>query len=81
MTEFEDVVAKQMEIMQAEEWGKKVKYLLAQDGKTQIVLNNGDVQWTDSKTGKSYWERKNPKEESLVDKFVRWRSDNSPNRE
>lgn len=75
MTEYEAEVRKQIELMKAEEWGKKVNYLLAEDGKTKLVLNNGDIQWTNNKTGKSHWVRSNPDKESLIDRFQRWRSD------
>jgi len=43
MTEYKNQVEYQRKKLFAEEWGTKVKYLLAQDGYMEVAYNNGQV--------------------------------------
>jgi len=77
MTEYSDRVRRHAERMEAEEWGKKVKYLLAQNGQIIIEFNNGDKRIENTKTGVQTWERSEISRESLIDKFGRIMTDMS----
>lgn len=43
MTQYKDAVEYQARKLHAEEWGKKVKYLLGQNGYLEKALNNGEI--------------------------------------
>lgn len=43
MTQYKDRVEYQRLRLAAEEWGEKVKYLMAQHGYLEIARNNGEI--------------------------------------
>lgn len=74
MTQYTDEVEEYKLKLQAEAWGKKVKYILAGGGIIETAYNNGDIQYKENKPGgKTTWHRES--KESLLDKFYRWQAD------
>ena len=73
MTEFEDQVEKQRQLMKAEEWGKGVKYIHANNGIIETAFNNGDIQY--DRDGRISWHREKPTKQTLFDKFERAMTD------
>ena len=43
MTEYKNQVEYQRKKLFAEEWGKQIKYILAQDGYMEIAYNSGQI--------------------------------------
>ena len=43
MTQYDDVVERRAKEIKALEWGKQVKYILAQDGYMEIAYNDGAI--------------------------------------
>tara|TARA_Y100001963_G_C6480574_1_gene308781 strand:- start:245 stop:496 length:252 start_codon:yes stop_codon:yes gene_type:complete len=67
MTQYTDRVEKQRTKQAAEKWGKRVKYIHANNGVIETAFNNGDIKYeTRQKTGKykTHWHREN--KESLI---------------
>jgi len=82
MTQYDDRVARQKEKNDAEEWGKRVKYIHANDGVIETAFNNGDVKFeTRLPLGggklkyKTHWHRENWKGDTLLHKFGAFMSD------
>lgn len=76
MTEYSDRVQKQREKLAAEEWGKKVKYIVASNGIIETAFNNGDIQYVENKKGgKTTWKRARLSKETILDKFGRHLAD------
>ncbi len=76
MTEFTDRVEEQKLLLAAEEWGKKVNYIHAQNGIIETKFNNGDIRYEENKpNGKTTWHREKTSKESLIDKFYRVMAD------
>jgi hypothetical protein len=72
MTEFTDEVEKQRILMEAEKWGKGIKYIHASDGVIETAFNNGNIRYEENKKGgKITWHRETNPAESLVDMFHR----------
>ena len=64
MTEFEDQVEKQRQLMKVEEWGKGVKYIHANNGIIETKFNNGDIQY--DRDGRISWHREKSTRETLI---------------
>ena len=76
MTEYDDRVERQKELLRAEEWGKRVKYMIASDGIIETAFNNGDIKYVENKPGgKTTWHRETKPNKNLVDDFKRWLAD------
>tara|TARA_B100000029_G_scaffold425073_1_gene433259 strand:- start:455 stop:697 length:243 start_codon:yes stop_codon:yes gene_type:complete len=76
MTEYEDRVQRQKELLKAEEWGKRVKYIHASDGIIETAFNNGDIKYVENKPGgKTTWHRETKTNNSLAEDFKRWLAD------
>ena len=76
MTEYEDRVQRQKELLKAEEWGKRVKYIHASDGIIETAFNNGDIKYVENKPGgKTTWHRETKTNNSLIEDFKRWLAD------
>ena len=72
MTEYDEVVQKQKELILAEDWGKRVKYIHASNGIIETAFNNGDIQYVENKPGgKTTWHREKTSNESLMQMFGR----------
>ena len=69
MTEFEDIVEKQRQLNKAEEWGKGIKYIHANNGIIETAFNNGDIQY--DREGRISWHREKSTRETLIGKFHR----------
>ena len=73
MTQYNNKVLKHIERMEAEEWGKKIKYVLADNGIIKYAYNNGEIHIEENKPGGKKWiEGKALNDESLLDKFSRF---------
>jgi hypothetical protein len=70
MTQYEEKVNLQGLKNDAEEWGKKVKYIHYNNGVEEVKYNNGKSVQTTIATG-HYIETGSVKPESLIDKFQR----------
>jgi hypothetical protein len=75
MTQYNNKVLEHIEKMEAEEWGKGIKYVLADNGRVEYVFNNGEKHIEDTKTGEKWIEGKELDTESLLDKFSRFITD------
>ena len=71
MTEFTDIVERQRLLQEIEKWSKGIKYIHANNGVIETKFNNGDIEYTDTTTGKITWKRKGINKNTLIDKFLR----------
>ncbi len=71
MTEYSDMVEKARLQLEVEGWAREFKYLHYNNYLEEIKFNNGDLQYTDRKTGKQWTVYKNLSEEALLTKFFR----------
>jgi len=77
MTQYSDLVEDQRTLNDAEEWGKNIKYIHANDGITETAYNNGDKQYVESATGKQWTVYANHSQGTILQKFIKWASDRS----
>ena len=77
MTEYTDKVERQRILMQAEECGKGVRYIHANNGIIETAYQNGDVHYQETKTGKKWTVYANHSQGTIVERFLRWVSDGS----
>jgi len=75
MTQYDDRVQKQKEQIAAEEWGKQVKYLHAQNGILEVAYNNGLKEFEETATGKKWSEGEVETKEGLLRSFGRYMAD------
>jgi hypothetical protein len=75
MTQYDDRVQKQKELIAAEEWGRQVKYLHAHNGILEVAFNNGLKQFEETATGKKWTEGDVETKESLLRSFGRYMAD------
>tara|TARA_Y100001937_G_C7101116_1_gene322583 strand:- start:449 stop:709 length:261 start_codon:yes stop_codon:yes gene_type:complete len=75
MTQYTDKVAEQKELLAAEAWGKKVKYIHASNGVLEVKYNSGESHFEETKTGKKWVEGVDTSKESLITKFNRFMQD------
>ena len=52
MTQYKERVAKQKEIIRAEQWGRQVKYIHACNGILEVAYNSGEKHFEETATGK-----------------------------
>ena len=77
MTQYDDVVEKQRQLLAMEIWAKKVKQIYAHDGIIETSYNNGDIHYEENKPkGKKWTVKANFSEEEMLNKFGRFQSDN-----
>ena len=57
MTQYSDKVKKHKAKIEAEAWGKQVKYIHASNGIFEIAYNNGEVHYEETKTGRKWTRR------------------------
>jgi|TARA_B110000444_G_C18531164_1_gene451257 hypothetical protein len=75
MTQYSDKVKKHKEKIEAEAWGKQVKYIHASNGIFEIAYNNGEVHYEETKTGRKWTKGVKNKGKSLFDDFSRFVTD------
>ena len=76
MTEYTDVVEKYRLKQDAEEWGRRVKYMHASNGIIETAFNNGNVNYYENWEGGRNWTVYAEEPTNLIDRFLRWRADN-----
>ena len=78
MTQYKNKVIEHLERMEAEEWGKKIKYVLADDGIIKYAYNNGEIHIEENKPdGKKWIEGKAMEKETLLEKFSKFVTDHT----
>ena len=75
MTQYSDKVEEVRLKQQAEDWGKGVKYIHANNGIIETAYQNGNVHYEDTKTGRKWTVYSNHSQGTLVEKFRKWLSD------
>ena len=75
MTQYKDKVAKHKAKIEAEEWGRQVKYLHASGGILEVAYNNGEKHFEETATGKKWKTGVDYSKENLMDKFQRFMAD------
>jgi hypothetical protein len=75
MTQYSDEVEKVRLERDADEWGKRIKYLHYNNGVEEIQLHNGDTYYKEIKEGGREWTIYAEKPVNLIDKFLRWKAD------
>ena len=75
MTQYKDKVAEHKAKLEAEEWGKQVKYLHASGGILEVAYNNGEKHFEETATGKKWKTGVDSSKENLIDKFARYMAD------
>ena len=75
MTQYNKEVERQKAVLAAEAWGKKIKYMLAQDGILEVAYNNGEKHFEETATGKKWKTGVDYTDETLMEKFERYLSD------
>ena len=75
MTQYKDKVAKHKAKMEAEEWGRQVKYIHASGGILEVAYNNGEKHFEETATGKKWKTGVDYSKENLMDKFQRFMAD------
>ena len=81
MTQYSDKVKKHKEKMEAEEWGKRVKYLHASNGILEVAYNNGEVHFEETATGKKWIEGQADSKKTLIQRFEKFMADVSIGRD
>ena len=74
MTQYTETVQAHKDKTEAEEWGKNIKYIHANEGVIETAFNNGDIKYETRVDGKykTTWFRKKIEEESLISAWGRW---------
>ena len=79
MTQYTETVQAHKDKTEAEEWGKNIKYIHANEGVIETAFNNGDIKYeTRLPLGggklkyKTHWHREKIEEESLITAWGRW---------
>ena len=76
MTQYDDVVEKQRQKIETEEWAKKVKQIYAHDGLIETWYNNGDIHYQETKdNGRSWITKSDQTEEELQGNYSRYQVD------
>ena len=81
MTQYSDKVKKHKEKMEAEEWGKRVKYLHASNGILEVAYNNGEIHFEETATGKKWIEGQADSKKTLIQRFGKFMADVSIGRD
>ena len=74
MTQYSDKVQEVRLRQEAEDWGKGIKYIHANNGIIETAYQNGNIHYKETKTGRG-WTVYSQEPTSLVDKFIKWKSD------
>ena len=74
MTQYSDKVEEVRLRQEAEDWGKGIKYIHANNGIIETAYQNGNVHYEDTKT-KRGWTVYSQEPHNLIDKFIKWKSD------
>ena len=75
MTQYKDKVAKHKAKIEAEEWGRQVKYIHACNGIFEVAYNNGEKHFEETATGRKWKEGVKDSTENLIQKFTRFMVD------
>jgi hypothetical protein len=75
MTQYSDIVEEARIKGDADEWGKGVKYIHANNGIIETAFNNGNIHFKDNKNGRG-WTVYPQEPTNLMDRFLQWKSDN-----
>jgi len=75
MTQYKEEVERYKAKMEAEEWGKQVKYLHASDGVLEIAYNNGERHFEETATGKKWTEGVPDSSKTLIERFGKFMAD------
>ena len=75
MTQYKDKVAKHKAKIEAEEWGRQVKYIHACNGIFEVAYNNGEKHFEETATGKKWKTGVDYTDETLMERFERYLSD------
>ena len=76
MTEYTDLVEEKRILLDAEKWGKGIKYIHANNGIIETAFQNGDIHYKETKPkGRSWTVYANHSQGTIVEKFRRWLSD------
>ena len=67
--------------MEAEEWGKQVKYLHAHNGILEVAYNNGKKHFEETATGKKWIEGQADSNKTLIQRFEKFMADVSIGRD
>ena len=81
MTQYKERVAKQKEIIRAEQWGRQVKYIHACNGILEVAYNSGEKHFEETATGKKWKTGVDLSKEALIDKWSRFMNDVSIGRD
>ena len=72
MTQYKDKVAKHKAKIEAEEWGRQVKYIHACNGIFEVAYNNGEKHFEETATGKKWKTGIDYTDETLMERFERY---------
>lgn len=75
MTEYKDLIKKKAEQLEAEKWGKQVKYIHACNDVLEVAYNNGVTKYEQISTGKKWTEGEEEKKDTLLQSFGKWIAD------
>ena len=74
MTQYEERVERQRDLLAAQEWAKGVKYIYLANGIVETKFNNGDKLFESD--GKERLEKGNMTNEELINSYSRFTVDN-----
>ena len=75
MTQYKEQVEKYKEKMEAEEWGRQIKYIHAHNGIFEVAYNNGEKHFEETATGKKWKEGVKGSTKTLIQRFTRFMAD------
>jgi len=75
MTQYKEEVEKYKAKMEAEEWGKRVKYLHASNGILEVAYNNGEIHFEETATGKKWIKGQADSKKTLIQRFEKFMAD------
>ena len=81
MTQYKEEVEKYKAKMEAEEWGKRVKYIHASNGVLEVAYNNGEIHVEETATGKKWIEGQADSKKTLIQRFEKFMADVSIGRD
>ena len=71
MTEYSNMVEKVRLQQQVEKWSGGVKHIHYNNYIEDVKFNNGDVQYTDTRTGRKWTVYRNLNKETLLSRFLK----------
>ena len=75
MTQYSDKVQRHKQKMEAEEWGRKIKYLHASNGIFEVAYNNGEKHFEETATGRKWTEGVVDSSKTLIHRFSEFMAD------